>query len=66
MSKRTKRRANWLRNQYAAEVLKIPNEMPQAGVTVVNVAHDSWCRIWKGGPCNCRPVVTHEPSRGME
>jgi hypothetical protein len=27
------------------------------GVSDVEVAHDDWCRIYKGGYCNCDPEI---------
>lgn len=28
-----------------------------AGLHIVNVCHDDWCGIFKGGCCNCNPEV---------
>jgi hypothetical protein len=27
------------------------------GVSDVEVAHDGWCRIYRGGYCNCDPEI---------
>ena len=35
-------------------------------VSRVGVAHDSWCRVWKDGACNCNPdvgVKSGQPNR---
>lgn len=26
--------------------------------SLTTIAHDDWCRIFKGGECNCSPDVT--------
>jgi hypothetical protein len=27
------------------------------GLYIVDIEHDDWCEIWKGGICNCNPIV---------
>lgn len=27
------------------------------GVHIVQVRHDDWCSIWRGGECNCEPEI---------
>jgi hypothetical protein len=31
--------------------------LPPGTVYELRVAHDNWCLIFKGGPCNCNPVT---------
>jgi hypothetical protein len=26
-------------------------------VTLVDIYHDPWCQIYKGGYCNCHPII---------
>jgi hypothetical protein len=45
--------------QPVAELLERRQDHLRPGsVHQVQVAHDSWCLIFKGGPCSCNPVVT--------
>ena len=32
-------------------------QLPQGSVTHVFIAHDSWCRFWRGARCNCQPEL---------
>lgn len=32
-------------------------ELPAGGVADVEIAHDGWCRVYKGGYCNCDPDI---------
>ena len=36
--------------------MKARGELPD-GVSDVEVAHDDWCRIYKGKYCNCDPEI---------
>jgi hypothetical protein len=31
--------------------------MPRPGVHFVNIAHDNWCAIYRGGACSCVPDI---------
>jgi len=49
----------WGRHNYAEPMQRLMAEFGQAGlVSVVDVAHDNWCRIYDGGFCNCDPDYT--------
>ncbi len=39
---------------------------PPGRVGMVEVRHDDWCGIWKGGACNCEPelAVRYQPTSG--
>lgn len=36
---------------------QIPAEAPAGSANLVNVAHDEWCDIYRGGFCNCNPAI---------
>ena len=56
MSKRTKeaKKPHWQRK---VEYLARLGAFPRGAVTQVDIAHDSWCNIYQGKPCNCDPAV---------
>jgi hypothetical protein len=29
------------------------------------IAHDNWCKIYKGKPCNCNPDISVETDDGL-
>lgn len=35
-------------------------QLKPGGVTIVQVRHDNWCAIFKGGECNCHPLMNYE------
>ena len=42
-----------------AELIRQSRDRLKAGrVYTMEVAHDDWCLVFKGGPCNCNPVTT--------
>jgi hypothetical protein len=43
---------------YTEKVLThAPEAVASGGVTQIDVAHDDWCAIFRGNPCNCSPTV---------
>jgi hypothetical protein len=32
-------------------------ELPAAGLSDVDIAHDDWCAIYTGSYCNCEPEI---------
>ena len=34
---------------------------PPPGVRHINVSHDDWCALFKGGVCNCDPDIREMP-----
>jgi hypothetical protein len=39
--------------------------IPPGRFADVNILHDGWCEIFKGGQCNCNPIV-EEPQMRAE
>ena len=37
--------------------LQAEGKLPKVGVNEVDVAHDGWCQVYKGGYCNCDPDI---------
>jgi hypothetical protein len=37
------------------------NQVPRERVTEIDIWHDLWCRIYRGGYCNCDPEVKFRP-----
>jgi hypothetical protein len=35
--------------------------LPPGRVREVDIYHDDWCRIYRGGYCNCEPEVRLRP-----
>ena len=48
-----------IRQKYIPAVLKAATQagLQRGGVYTTAVLHDDWCHIYKGGNCNCDPVV---------
>ena len=42
---------------YHEKLAALAASMNEGGVHLINVMHDDWCAIWKGGPCDCNPDV---------
>ena len=36
-------------------------KLPKVGVSDVFIFHDAWCGIYRGGRCNCRPIIEVRP-----
>jgi hypothetical protein len=39
-------------------------KIPTASLTEVDICHDGWCEVYKGGYCNCDPDVKLRPQSG--
>lgn len=39
------------------EILEKHPELRTAGMRDIDIRHDSWCRIYKNGYCNCNPDI---------
>jgi hypothetical protein len=39
------------------EALKKSPELRAAGIHNIDIRHDDWCAIYKGGYCNCEPEI---------
>ncbi len=48
------KRHNYLKK---IERLERAGKLNPRGFTRVNVSHDSWCEIYRGGCCNCDPDI---------
>ena len=41
----------------------IEKNRPAPGkITEIDICHDDWCLIYKGGACNCNPEIKFHPS----
>ena len=56
-----------LKHNYYKKLIKLLDEgkMPRGCLSQVDVYHDDWCRIYRGGYCNCEPdiIVWPPPER---
>lgn len=34
-----------------------------AGLYHLEILHDDWCAVWKGGRCNCNPSIYQDGKR---
>jgi len=58
----TRAKPNYIRALKAA--IRSGKLKTAAGQVVhIDVAHDDWCAIFKGGICNCDPEVSFRPAR---
>ncbi len=50
---------NRRKKPYMDEVLDqcAKTELKRGSVHIIEVRHDSWCTLWKGGTCNCKAEV---------
>ena len=54
-------------HNYLKPLLEATTEAMESGlmergrVTITNVWHDDWCDIYRGGVCNCDPVIKLQP-----
>jgi hypothetical protein len=37
--------------------MQAEGKIPKGGFTSAAVKHDSWCRVYNGGECNCDPEI---------
>jgi hypothetical protein len=46
-------------HNYFRKLLKLyeQGKLPTTGLHELDVCHDSWCRIYRGGYCNCDPDI---------
>lgn len=47
------------KHSYFKPLLEMGAEATPGRVTHVTVEHDDWCHIFKGGYCNCHPVLRY-------
>ncbi len=47
------------RGRYLEKIVDLMDrgELPKVGVYQADVYHDSWCKHWTGGACDCEPIV---------
>ena len=53
--------ATWRQHNYAAKLLALIERERldlAPGIHHVDIHHDDWCAIYKGGTCDCAPDVT--------
>lgn len=52
------RGARRTRHNYDRKLMRLPTgKVPCCGLTIVDVVHDGWCDVFRGGYCNCDPDV---------
>ena len=51
------------KHNYYRKLIKLVEEgkLPPGYVGEVDVYHDDWCRIYRGGYCNCDPEIKLRP-----
>jgi hypothetical protein len=51
------------KHNYQRKVMELieQGKVPPGCVREVDIYHDDWCRIYRGGYCNCDPVVRLRP-----
>jgi hypothetical protein len=51
------------KHNYYRKVMKLYEQakVPPGRVTEVDIYHDGWCRIYRGGYCDCDPEVELRP-----
>jgi len=47
-------------DNYMAPLLKVAEGTHKGSVAEVTIRHDDWCAIWRGGRCDCKPIVKVE------
>jgi hypothetical protein len=48
-----------------SELIRETREQLKGGtVHQATVAHDTWCQVWSGRPCNCNPEITLKEVHG--
>jgi hypothetical protein len=55
-------------HNYMKKLLQLQGEgkLPKVGLQDVDVFHDGWCELYKGGYCNCDPdIQLRKPPRGV-
>ena len=47
------------KHHYFEKLVKLieENPPPRGRITDVDIYHDGWCHIYRGGYCNCEPEV---------
>jgi hypothetical protein len=47
------------RHNYWPKLMKLYEEgkITPASATMIDICHDDWCRIYKGGYCDCEPEI---------
>ena len=51
------------KHNYYKKLMKLvaQGRVPRGRLSDVDIYHDSWCRIYRGGYCNCDPEVKLRP-----
>jgi len=51
------------KHNYYKKLMKLvaQGQVPRGRLADVDIYHDSWCRIYGGGYCNCDPEVKLRP-----
>jgi hypothetical protein len=52
-----------LKHNYFRKLLQLveQGQVPRDRITEVDICHDGWCRIYRGGYCNCDPEIRLPP-----
>jgi hypothetical protein len=56
------------RHNYYAKLMKLyaQGQIPTKSLTEVDIYHDDWCAIYRGGYCNCDPHIRLRLPPGWE
>jgi hypothetical protein len=48
-----------MKHNYMKKFMKLQRKgkLPKIGLAQVDIYHDDWCGIYRGGYCNCHPVI---------
>jgi hypothetical protein len=51
------------KHNYFAKIQKFieTHRIAPAQITEIDICHDDWCRIYRGGYCNCNPEIKLHP-----
>ncbi len=59
-----------MKHNYYKKLMKLhaQGKLPTVGLHEVDICHDDWCRVYRGGYCNCEPDirVRQQPGLGAE
>lgn len=52
-----------MRRGYLAQAIALGIAQKPGTFSVIRVAHDDWCSIFRGGECDCYPDITQNSSQ---
>jgi hypothetical protein len=47
------------KHNYFPKLMKFieQHQLPRGCISNVDICHDDWCRVYRGGYCNCDPEI---------